>query len=201
MNGVSLLLTLASLNVVYSWRAGVDGQQEYVLQIEPEIVQTLVTRRPGEPPEEIQAEIPADAGPFQRLCIMILPKDGAPTRHTAAAEDQFRQISVAAPRYASRSLNPAALDNAATIFWPARAGAAPEQISGIPPSWQPDASGKQQYIVQVDPAVLSGLALGDELYIPIDRAAGRLPALSSAPRATRLLAAAINRRWRPRQRQ
>src|SRR5438477_5285962 len=151
MNGVSLLLTLASLNVVYGWRAGVDGQQEYVLQIEPEIVQTLITRRPGEPPEEIYAEIPADAGPFQRLCIMILPKDGTPTRHTAAAEDQFRQLLVPAARYASRSLTPATPDSSATILWPSRAGAGPEQISGVTTSWQPDAAGKQQYLVQIDP--------------------------------------------------
>jgi len=174
MNGVSLLLTLASLNVVYSWRAGVDGQQEYVLQIEPEIVQTLITRRPGEPPEEIYAEIPADAGPFQRLCIMILPKDGTPTRHNAAADDQFKQLLISASRYASRSLTPAAPDNSATILWPTRAGASPQQISGITTSWQADAAGKQQYLVQIDPAVLGGLSLGDELYIPVDRAAGRL---------------------------
>src|SRR5436190_11541117 len=103
MNGVSLLLTLASLSVVYSWRSGVDGQQEYVLQIEPEVVQTLITRRPGEPHEEIYAEVPADAGPFQRLCITILAKDGTPVRHTAAAEEQFRQLVISAGRYASRN--------------------------------------------------------------------------------------------------
>lgn len=174
MNGVSLLLALASLNVVYSWRAGVDGQQEYILQIEPEIVQTLITRRPGDPPEEILAEIPADAGPFQRLVIMILPKDGTPTKHSAAAEDQFRQILVSASRYASRSLTPATADNSATILWPARAGAGPQQVNGVTTTWQADATGKQQYLVQIDPAVFGGLALGDELYVPVDRAAGRI---------------------------
>src|SRR5437763_1355929 len=174
MNGVSLLLALASLNVVYSWRAGIDGQQEYVLQIEPEIVQTLIARRPGEPPEEILAKIPADAGPFQRLVIMILPTDGTPTKHSVAAEDQFRQILVSASRYASRSLTPATADNSATILWPARAGTGPQQVSGVTTSWQADAAGMQQYLVQIDPAVLSGLALGDELYVPVDRAAGRI---------------------------
>src|SRR5437016_779804 len=168
MNGVSLLLTLASLSVAYSWRAGVDGQQEYVLQIEPDIVQTLITRRPGEPPEEIYAEIPADAGPFQRLCITILPKDGAAARHTTAAEEQFRQILISAARYASRDRGVVAPDNAPTILWSARAGANPEALSGVTTGWQPDASGKQQYLVQIDPAVLSGLALGDEVYVPID---------------------------------
>src|SRR5262249_58677515 len=39
--------------------------------------------------------------------------------------------------------------------------------------WQPDANGNQQYFVQIDPTVLSTLAIGDELYVPIDPAAGR----------------------------
>jgi len=86
MNGFSLLLALAGMSVVYSWRTGVDQQQEYVLQIEPEIVQALLTGGPRGEGEEIFSDIPADAGPFQRLCISILPKDGIPARHTAAAE-------------------------------------------------------------------------------------------------------------------
>src|SRR4029434_10845429 len=96
MNGFSLLMVLASLGVVYSWRTGVDQQQEYVLQIEPEIVQALSAG------EEIFSDVPADAGPFQRLAIQILPKDGVATRHTATGEEQFRQLLLAAGRYASR---------------------------------------------------------------------------------------------------
>ena len=53
MNGFSLLLTIASLSVVYSWRTGVDQQQEYVLQIEPEIVQALSAG------EEIFSDVPS----------------------------------------------------------------------------------------------------------------------------------------------
>src|SRR5438552_17149525 len=94
MNGFSLLLAFASLSVVYSWRTGVDQQQEYVLQIEPEVVQVLITGGPRGEGEEIFSDIPAHAGPFQRLCISILPKDGIPARHTAAAEDQLMPLVI-----------------------------------------------------------------------------------------------------------
>src|SRR5436305_1650066 len=171
MNGISLLLTLASLNVVYSWRTGVDQQQEYVLQIEPEIVQALLTGGPRGEGEEIFSDIPADAGPFQRLCISILPKDGIPARHTAAAEEQFRQLIISAGRYASRTIT--AADPQPSVLWPGRAGGIPEQSYGITTGWQPDGNGNQQYVVQIDPTVLSTLAIGDELYVPIDPAAGR----------------------------
>src|SRR5437016_161364 len=120
MNGFSLLLMFASLGVVYSWRTGVDQQQEYVLQIEPEIVQALLTVGPNGQPEEIFSDVPADVGPFQRFCITILPKDSPPARHTAAGEEQFRQLLVSAGRYASRDRTLVAPDAQTTILWPGR---------------------------------------------------------------------------------
>src|SRR6188768_3851523 len=115
MNGFSLLLTIASLGVVYSWRTGVDQQQEYVLQIEPEIVQALAAG------EEIFSDVPADAGNLARLCITILPKDGVPARHTAAGEERFRQLLLAASRFASRDTSTVTTDAQTTILWPGRA--------------------------------------------------------------------------------
>lgn len=169
MNGFSLLLTIASLSVVYSWRTGVDQQQEYVLQIEPEIVQALSAG------EEIFSDVPADVGGnLARLCITILPKDGVPARHTAAGEDRFRQLLMASGRYASRDVLPVTSDAQTTILWPGRAGGTPEQSYGVTTGWQPDASGNQQYLVQIDPTVLSTLSIGDELYVPVDPSAGRL---------------------------
>src|SRR4051812_2843768 len=164
MNGVSLLLTLASLGPVYSPRTGIDQQQEYVLQVEPEVVQALLEVRPGRPPEEIFSDVPADAGLFQRLCIAILPKDTSPVRHTAVGEEQFRNLLLSAGRYASRT--PIASDAQPMIFWPARAGANPEPTNGITTGWEPDAQGNPQYIVQIEPTLLSTLAIGDELYVP-----------------------------------
>jgi hypothetical protein len=174
MNGFSLLLALASLGVTYTWRAGVDQQQEYVLQIEPEIVQLLLTGGPRGDGEEIISEVPADVGPFQRLCITILPKDSVPARHTAVAEDQFRQLLVTAGRYASRDFSQPGSALPPTILWPGRVGSSPEQSYGVTANWQPDASGNQQYVVQIDPTVLRTMAIGDELHVPIEPTAGRL---------------------------
>src|SRR5688572_30374224 len=167
MNGFSLLFALASISVVYSWRTGVDQQQEYLLQIEPEIVQALASG------EEIFSDIPADSGSFARLCITVLPKDGVPARHTAAGEEQFRQLLISSGRYASRDRSVVPGDSQTTILWPGRAGASPEQSYGVTTGWQPDATGKQQYLVQIDPTVLSTLSIGDELYVPVDPAAGK----------------------------
>jgi hypothetical protein len=168
MNGLSLLMVFASLGVVYSWRTGADQQQEYVLQIEPEIVQALAAG------EEIFSDVPADVGPLARLCITVLAKDGVPAKHTLAGEEQFRQLLVSASRYASRDRTLVVGDSSTTILWPGRNGAIPEQSYGVTTGWQPDKTGNQQYIVQIDPTVLSTLALGDELYVPIDPAAGRM---------------------------
>ena len=165
MNGISLLLVWASLGVVYSWRAGADGQQEYVLQVEPEILQTLPTIVEG-----IQSDVPAEAGNVQRLCIVVLPKGGTAAKHSFAAEERFRQLAVTAGRYASN--DPAlASDAQPTILWPSRTN--PEQTFGISVGWQPDIKGHLQYFVQIDPTLLRTLAVGDELYVPIDPAAGR----------------------------
>ena len=167
MNGFSLLMAMASLGVVYSWRTGVDQQQEYVLQIEPEIVQSLAAG------EEIFSDVPTDVGTLARLCITILPKDGIPARHTATGEERFRQLLLASGRYASREPSAVTTDSQTTILWPGRSGATPEQSYGVTTGWQPDANGSQQYLVQIDPTVLSTLSIGDELYVPVDPSAGR----------------------------
>jgi hypothetical protein len=164
MNGISLLLLWASLGVVYSWRTGVDGQQEYVLQIEPEILQSLAAG------EEIYSDVPADAGSVQRLSIIVLPKGGTPAARTQLAEDRFRQLALTAGRYASN--DPALVsDSQPTILWPSRAN--PEQTYGVSVGWQPDVKGSLQYFVQIDATLLRTLAVGDELYVPVDPSAGR----------------------------
>jgi hypothetical protein len=166
MNGFSLLLAVASLNVTYSWRTGLDQQEEYLLQIEPEIVQALAAG------EEIYSDIPANVGPLARLCIAVLAKDGTPVRHVAAGEEQFRQLLAGAGRYASLDRTSVKPDLPPILLWPGRAPN-PEQTYGVTIGWQPDKNGAQQYLVQIDPTVLSRLTLGDELYVPIDPAAGK----------------------------
>src|SRR5205085_2210533 len=100
-------------------------------------------------------------------------KDSAAVKHTIAGEERFRQLLVAAGQLASRDRTLIAPDSP-TILWPGRQGSNPEQTYGVSTGWQPDAAGNQQYFVQIDPAVLSVMSVGDELYVPIEPAAGRI---------------------------
>jgi hypothetical protein len=163
MNGISLLVTWAALTapgVEYSWRTTADNQQEYTIQIPPEFLPLVLGG------QEIQSDVPADAGQVQRLCVRI----GAAVQHAAAADQRFRQLLVSAGRYASANPSLAATDAQPTILWPARTN--PEQWFGARTGWQPDASGNQFY-VQIDRTLLRTLASGDEIYVPVDPAAGR----------------------------
>jgi hypothetical protein len=168
MNAATWLVALAALGVQYSYRTGLDRQPEYILQIEPEVLPALVAG------EQIYSEIPADVGPFARLCLIILPPDGTPAKHTASAEEQFRQLLVSSARYAARDRGSLASDLPPAILWPGRGTGMPEAHYGVSTGWQPDATGQQQFLVQLDPVLVGTLSSGDELYIPIDPAAGRL---------------------------
>lgn len=167
MNAV-WLVALAALGVQYSYRTGLDRQPEYVLQIEPEVLPALAAG------EQIYSEIPSNVGPFARLCLIILPPDGTPAKHTSAAEEQFRQLLVSSARYATRDRNVLASDLPPAILWPGRGAGTPEAHYGVSTGWHADAMGQQQFIVQLDPVLVGTLSSGDELYIPIDPAAGRL---------------------------
>lgn len=163
MNGVVLFVALAGPAVDYSWRTTPDRQQEYTIQIEPEILRPLSTG------EQIHSDVPAEAGQIQRLCIRI---GMTPTAHTAAGEQAFRQLLVSAGRVASADRALAAADTQTTILWPARSN--PEQTYGVTCGWQPDLEGQQAYYVQIDPTVLRTLSAGDEIHATVDPAAGRV---------------------------
>jgi hypothetical protein len=162
MNGIALLVTL-SLGVDYSWRTTADGQQEYTIQIEPEVLKPLATG------EQIYSDIPAEAGQVQRLCIRI---GMSPATHTAAGEQAFKQLLVSAARVASLDRTQPLRDPQTTILWPARNN--PEQSFGVTYGWQPDQEGQLAYYVQIDPTLLRTLSAGDEIHASLDPAAGRV---------------------------
>jgi hypothetical protein len=163
MNGVALLVALTSLGVDYSWRTTSDRQQEYTIQIEPEVIKPLGTG------QQIQSDVPQEAGQIQRLCIRI---GMTPAVHTAAAEQVFRQLLISAGRVASADRSLVVTDNQTTIVWPARSN--PEQSFGVTHGWQPDQEGHLAYYVQIDPALLRTLSAGDEIHAAVDPAAGRV---------------------------
>lgn len=161
MNGVALLVALALPGVEYSLETTADGQQLYTIQVPAEVLLLLLDGK------EIHSEVPPEATHVQRLCIRV----GTPVKHTAAAEQQFRQLLVSAGRIASASRSTVAVDGPPTILWPARAR--PEQTYYVTSGWQPDVNGNQQYFVQIDPTMLRTLAAGDEVHVPVDPTAGR----------------------------
>jgi len=163
MNGITLVVALAALAVDYQVETTADNQQQYTIQIEPEILKLVAGG------EEIHSEVPFDAAQVQRLCIRI---GTTKPKHTAAGEATFRQLQVSASRWASAKATPVGVDSPPTILWPALAN--PKQTLGVSFGFQPDTEGKQAYYVQLDPRVLSTLAAGDEIYAPIDPSAGRL---------------------------
>jgi hypothetical protein len=170
MNAVALLLAASSLaaGVEYDWRTTADGQQEYLLLVSPDVLPLLLTiPPPGALPEEIQSALPAEVTAVQRLCIRIGSQAPA---HSPAGEQQFRQLLVSAGRYASADQAVTAGESP-VIFWPARGN--PEQSLAVRTGWQPDAGGAVQYLVQIDRALLGTLAIGDEIYVPVDPAVGR----------------------------
>jgi len=163
MNAVALMVALAAAGVDYQVETTSDKQQQYTIQIEPE----LLLRVAGG--EEIHSEVPADAGPLQRLCIRIGMTKPV---HAPTSEAAFRQLLLSASRWAMADRTLTAADSPPTILWPARS--TPEQSRNLRYGWQPDAEGKQSYYVQIDLAMLRSLAAGDEIYAPIDPAAGKL---------------------------
>lgn len=66
MYGVALMLTMATLGVDYGWQPGEDGQMEYIIQIEPELVDTL---REGK--VDLLSEIPPELQGVKRFRIRV----------------------------------------------------------------------------------------------------------------------------------
>ena len=74
MNGLAMMMTMAVLGVDYGWQPGTDGQLEYIIQIEPAVLDSL---RQG---EKIVSEIHPDARGARRFVIQVgtgkLPRQG-----------------------------------------------------------------------------------------------------------------------------
>ncbi len=91
MNGITVLVALAAVGVDYGWQPGVDGQLEYIVQIEPALLDALKSGK------EIASEIHPAARGVRRFRIRVgtgaLPRIGvlapgtAPTRLSTSAAD------------------------------------------------------------------------------------------------------------------
>ena len=74
MNGIAVLISLAAVGVDYGWQPGVDGQLEYIIQIEPSLLNSLQSGR------EIVSEIQPEARDVRRFRVRVgtgaLPRVG-----------------------------------------------------------------------------------------------------------------------------
>jgi hypothetical protein len=65
MHALAILLTTAALGVDFGWQGQDDGQTEYIIQIEPELIESLAEG------QEITSEIHPEAGDVRRFSIRI----------------------------------------------------------------------------------------------------------------------------------
>ncbi len=146
MNGVALLLAAASLAVDYSWDKNDAGQIEYMVRVEAEVIPSLIAG------EEIHSDVPAEAGAVDRFRLRV-GLDGNQPVFTPAAPGRFGALT-------DRTVMLVHADGQA------------EEVQGVSFGWQPDAEGKLLYYVQLDPALLKSLVVGDEIQALVDRRAG-----------------------------
>ncbi len=184
MNGVALLLALSAVGVDYDVRTAEDGKVEYVVQMEAELIKPLADG------QQIHSAVPANAGNIERIIVRVGLTEA---KHSQTQIATYRNLLVEAGRIASIDSRGAA-DTTASILWPAKSK--PELNYNVKYGWQPDAQGVLSYYVQVDPTLLSQLAIGDEIRAGIDPAAGPigrfviqvgsqdLPKIPVAPAAT-----------------
>jgi hypothetical protein len=162
MNGVALLVALSVLGVDYKVQTAEDGKLEYVVQMEPELLKALADGAP------IHSAVPAEVGVVERVLIRVGLTE---PRHTQTNITAYRSLLVSAGRTASIDGRGAA-DPTATIVWPSKTK--PELNYNVQHGWQPDTQGVLSYYVQIDPALLQTLAVGDEIRAGVDPAAGRI---------------------------
>lgn len=66
MHPVAIMLAVAALGVDYGWQPGEDGQLEYIIQIEPELIKTL-----SEGKVDLLSEIPEELRGVKRFRIRV----------------------------------------------------------------------------------------------------------------------------------
>ncbi len=74
MNGIAVLISLAAVGVDYGWQPAADGQLEYIIQIEPSLLENLKNG------DEIVSEILPEARGVRKFRIRVgngpLPRIG-----------------------------------------------------------------------------------------------------------------------------
>ncbi|MHB8953357.1 MAG: hypothetical protein ACYC4U_10345 [Pirellulaceae bacterium] len=155
MNGIAVLLSLAAVGVDYGWQPGVDGQLEYIIQIEPTLLGSLESGR------EIVSEIHPEARGVRRIRIRVgtaalpkvsgVPAGTSPTRRSTSDTDPGNTLRENTPARSVVSDGDTALPSSSALT-----------TSGIlrlpPPPLLVGADGKASVLVPRDDRALPGIA-------------------------------------------
>lgn len=171
MNGVCLLLAVATLGVDHTWRTTQEGQLEYVLQIEPTFVQALAEG------QVITSRLPPTGDRPHRICLRI---GAADLKKISKATPEWKELaSPAAGKAAPRQL---VEGDISVIANPQGEHAVTYEISH---GWEPANDEQTHYLVQFSPQLLESLREGDEIYTNVSAEAGSIHqfVISSGQRA------------------
>ncbi|MHB8970020.1 MAG: hypothetical protein ACYC3X_10115 [Pirellulaceae bacterium] len=168
MNGIAVLIALATVGVDYGWQPGVDNQLEYIIQIEPALVRSLESGR------EIVSEIHPEARGVRRFRVRVgteaLPRIGgtpagtSPSRLSTSDADPANTLNVGAPPHSVQPTGDAAL--------PAGPGLTAAGILNLPPPpllSGPD--GKASVLVRPGERALPGNSPPASVYAPAGNSA------------------------------
>ena len=158
MNGLAVLLCVATLGVQQSWRTTEEGQLEYVLQVEPTFLATL------EQGETVTSTLPATAKEVHRFCLRI----------SAGDLKKAVQRTPDLPPLESREERAARRDPDIPVAIVMDSQGRAEQTTDITHGWLATKDGRVQYLVQLAPDLLAKLREGDEIYMNIYPEAGQI---------------------------
>ena len=164
MNGITVLVALAAVGVDYGWQPGVDGQLEYIVQIEPALLDALKSGK------DITSDIHPDARGVRRFRIHVgtgpLPRNGVlaanttPTRLSTSDADPQMPAGTGFPIVPGAGYGQGSASGAAALSdEPAYTTPASSGILNLPPPPAligPD--GKASVLVRPGDRALPGIA-------------------------------------------
>ena len=147
MNGMAIVALAAALGVDVGWRPADSGGLEYIIQIEPQLVGSLLGG------QAIASDVPPALRPLATLRVRVgrgtLPRE-LPERSSEAAAGETKTDEEAA-------------------------AAAPP--AGTAVGWQPIEGGGLEYLIQIEPDAVDALSDGEELRFDLRAAPGEVSSL------------------------
>lgn len=153
MNGMVLLLALAAPGIDYGWRPGADGQLEYIVQLEPELVEALRLGR------EVRSDIHPQARGMRRFIIR---------QGTGELPQHIGDTTRVAQRGLSSSPGHGGIGTTHVVQSSRILDDLDDLPEGVQTGWQATDNGQLEFIIQLDSSALDRLQEGEQLIGEID---------------------------------